>query len=32
MNWFYDLKIGLKLQFSFILVAAISGVIGWIGF
>jgi methyl-accepting chemotaxis protein len=32
VNWFYDLKIGLKLQFSFILVAAIAGVIGWIGF
>src|SRR5579872_3534454 len=32
MKWFYDMKIGLKLQFSFILVAAIAGIIGWIGF
>ncbi len=31
MNWFYDLKIGSKLQGGFGLVAAIAGLIGWIG-
>jgi len=31
MRWFYDLKIGFKLQSSFILVAAIAATIGWIG-
>jgi len=31
MKWFYDLKIGSKLLASFTLVAAIAGVIGWIG-
>ena len=31
MKWFYDLKIPVKLQSSFILVAAIAGLIGWIG-
>ena len=31
MKWFYDLKIPVKLQTSFILVAAIAGLIGWIG-
>ncbi len=31
MKWFYDLKIASKLQSSFILVAAIAGLIGWVG-
>ena len=31
MKWFYDLKIATKLQGSFFLVAAIAGVIGWVG-
>ncbi|HTS48005.1 MAG TPA: hypothetical protein VMH05_08675 [Bryobacteraceae bacterium] len=31
MKWFYDLKIPVKLQGSFVLVAAIAGLIGWIG-
>ena len=31
MKWFYDLKIGTKLQSGFILVAAIAGLIGWVG-
>jgi len=31
VKWFYDLKIPVKLQGSFVLVAAIAGLIGWIG-
>jgi methyl-accepting chemotaxis protein len=31
MNWFYNMKIGTKLLSGFILVALISGVIGWVG-
>ena len=31
MKWFYDLKIAAKLALSFALVAAIAGLIGWIG-
>ena len=31
MKWFSDLKIGTKLLASFILVAAIAGLIGWVG-
>ena len=31
MKWFYNLKIGAKLHLSFALVAAIAGLIGWIG-
>src|ERR1700733_1746008 len=31
MKWFYDLKIGWKLQTSFILVAAVAALIGWVG-
>jgi methyl-accepting chemotaxis protein len=31
MKWLYDLKIAIKLQSSFFLVAAIAGVIGWVG-
>ncbi|RII25437.1 MAG: methyl-accepting chemotaxis protein [Geobacter sp.] len=31
MQWFYNLKIGTKLLSSFILLAMIAGVIGWIG-
>jgi len=31
MNWFYNLKIGKKLLLSFILVAAIAGIIGYEG-
>jgi len=31
MNWFYDLKIRTKLQGSFILVAAIAALVGWVG-
>ena len=31
MQWFYDQKIGTKLLSSFILLAVIAGVIGWIG-
>ena len=32
MNWFYNLKLQKKLLLSFILVAAIAGVIGFIGY
>lgn len=32
MKWFDDLKIRLELQCSFVLVAVIAGMIGWIGF
>ncbi len=31
MKWFHNMKIGTKLLTSFILVACIAGVIGWIG-
>jgi methyl-accepting chemotaxis protein len=31
MQWFYNQKIGTKLQSSFILLALIAGVIGWVG-
>ncbi|HVT96845.1 MAG TPA: MCP four helix bundle domain-containing protein, partial [Acidobacteriaceae bacterium] len=31
MKWFYDMKIGTKLIASFVVVAAISAVVGWIG-
>jgi len=31
VKWFSDLKIGTKLLASFILVAAIAGLIGWVG-
>jgi methyl-accepting chemotaxis protein len=31
MKWFNDLKIGTKLLASFVLVAAIAGLIGWVG-
>ena len=31
MQWFYNQKIGVKLQSSFILMAAIAAIIGWIG-
>ena len=31
MKWFYDLKIAAKLPAIFCLLAAISGVTGWIG-
>jgi methyl-accepting chemotaxis protein len=31
MKWFYDLKIGTKLPVIFCLLAAIAGLIGWIG-
>ncbi len=31
MKWFNDLKIGTKLLGSFVLVAAIAGIIGWVG-
>jgi methyl-accepting chemotaxis protein len=31
MQWFYDLKIGTKLLTGFLLVAAIAGVIGYVG-
>ncbi len=31
MKWFYDLKIGTKLLSSFAVVAAIAGLIGWVG-
>jgi methyl-accepting chemotaxis protein len=31
MNWFYNLKIGMKLLSSFLLVALIAGAIGWFG-
>jgi len=31
MNWFYNLKIGKKLMLSFVLVAAIAGIIGYEG-
>ncbi len=31
MNWFYNLKLSKKLLGSFIVMAAISGVVGWIG-
>ena len=31
MKWFHDLKIGTKLLSTFILVAAIAGLIGWVG-
>ena len=31
MKWFQDMKIGTKLLGSFILVAAIAGLIGWVG-
>jgi methyl-accepting chemotaxis protein len=31
MKWFFDLKIGTKLQSGFILVAVIAGIIGWLG-
>lgn len=31
MKWFNDLKIGTKLQASFVLGAAIAGLIGWVG-
>ena len=31
MNWFYNLKIAAKLQVSFGLLAAIAGLIGWMG-
>jgi methyl-accepting chemotaxis protein len=31
MQWFYNMKIGKKLILSFILVAAIAGLIGWQG-
>ncbi|MCK9281681.1 MAG: methyl-accepting chemotaxis protein [Melioribacteraceae bacterium] len=32
MSWFKDLKIGLKLQIGFMVVAFIAGVIGYIGY
>lgn len=31
MRWFYDLKIGTKLQVGFALVACVAGLIGWVG-
>ncbi|GAB7025050.1 methyl-accepting chemotaxis protein [Geotalea toluenoxydans] len=31
MQWFYNLKIGTKLLSSFIILALIAGIIGWIG-
>ncbi len=31
MKWFFDLKIGTKLQTSFILIAAVAALIGWVG-
>jgi len=31
MKWFYDMKIGTKLIASFVLIAAISAVVGWVG-
>jgi len=31
MNWFYNLKIGKKLMLSFVIVAAIAGIIGYEG-
>ena len=31
MKWFNDLKIGTKLLCTFVLVAAIAGLIGWVG-
>ena len=32
MNWFYNLKVKLKLLISFAFVAVIAGIIGWIGY
>lgn len=32
MKWFYELKIGTKLVSSFVLVALIAGVIGYVGY
>jgi methyl-accepting chemotaxis protein len=31
VQWFYDLKIATKLLASFILVAIITGIVGWVG-
>ena len=31
MNWYYNLKISVKLLSAFIIVALIAGAIGWIG-
>ncbi|MBI4642440.1 MAG: methyl-accepting chemotaxis protein [Deltaproteobacteria bacterium] len=31
MKWFYNLKIGLKLIVSFLLLSAISAIVGWFG-
>ena len=31
MNWYYNLKISVKLLSAFIIVAVIAGIIGWIG-
>ncbi|MBI5483403.1 MAG: MCP four helix bundle domain-containing protein [Deltaproteobacteria bacterium] len=31
MNWYYNLKISVKLLSAFIVVAVIAGVIGWVG-
>lgn len=31
MKWFYDLKVGTKLLASFVVVAAVAGLIGWVG-
>jgi len=31
MNWYYNLKISVKLLSAFIVVAVVAGIIGWIG-
>ena len=31
MRWFYDMKIGAKLQTVFVLMAGVAGLIGWVG-
>jgi methyl-accepting chemotaxis protein len=31
MNWYYNLKISVKLLSAFIIVAVIAGIIGWVG-
>lgn len=30
MQWFYDMKIGRKLIASFVLIGAITAVVGWV--
>jgi methyl-accepting chemotaxis protein len=31
VKWFYDLKISMKLQSGFVLVAAVAALVGWVG-